>query len=278
MRGWRAPRALLVVAALWACSEPTDPGPEPPAVYETARFRIVDSTRSPQPLIDSIADRLESELDRVLALLPEFPEPDTVWTLMLVDGKGMGFVDLTDASLWQWLDDLDLDYLPHQLTHLLTGYARRPFLEEGLAVWATEQLLPGNSTVHPYRGQPPHAWVSLFQDANSQIPIGVMWSAFNLGYAYDGSSADASAWQLFIETGSFTRWVMETYGRAAWFYAYDLDDLPAALGVSEAELEVAWLAATRAAFPDPLTCEEALGTRGPLGTREVFWCARARGE
>jgi hypothetical protein len=270
---------MVAATATWACGgEPSAPEPEPPAVYETARFRIVDSTHAPQALIDSIADLLESELDRVLALLPEFPAPDTVWTFMLVDGTGMGFVDLSDMSLWQWRGDLQLDYLPHQMTHLLSGYNRRPFLEEGLAVWVTEELLPGNRTVHPYRGQPPHAWVSLFQEAGSQIPIGVMWGAVNLGYAYDGSSADASAWQLFIAAGSFTRWVMDTYGRNAWFYAYEVDDLASALGVLQAELETSWLAATRAAFPDPLACEDALGTRGPLGTRELFWCARARGE
>jgi hypothetical protein len=247
-------------------------------VYETARFRIVDESQAPAALIDSIGLRLEAELDRVLALLPEFSAPDTTWTFTLLEGNGIPFINPTDATLWQWRGDLALDYLPHQLTHLLTGYPGRPFLEEGLAIWATEQLLPGNGTVHPYRGQPPHAWVSLFQDAGSQIPLGVAWGVFNLGYAYTGSSPDASAWQLFLEAASFTRWVMDTYGRTAWFYLYDVDDLGAALGAPTADLEVAWLAETRARYPHPLRCEDALATKGPLGRREEFWCARARGE
>lgn len=274
---WRlASVAVLVTAA--GCGEPAAPAPEPPAVYETARFRIVDSTHAPQALIDSIMLLLEADLDRVLALLPEFPPPDTAWTLMLVEGAGIPFVDLTDDLLFQWRSTLDTDYFPHQMTHLLTGYARRSFLEEGLAVWATEELRPESRTVNPYRGQPPHAWVSLFQEFGSQIPISVLWDADNLGHDFSGSSADASAWQLFIEAGSFARWVLETYGRTAWFYVYEVDELAAALGVPLAELQAAWLAATRAQFPAPLTCEEALGTAGPLGTREQYWCARARGE
>jgi hypothetical protein len=270
----------LLAACVTACgSEPAaPPEPDPPAVYETARFRIVDSTHAPPALIDSIAALLEADLDRVLALLPEFPPPDTVWTLMLVEGFGIPFVDLADASLWQLRGSMDLDYFPHQMTHLLTDYPRRPFLEEGLAVWATEQLRPDSRTVHPYRGQPPHAWMSLFQQFSSQIPISVLWSVSRLGYDVRGSSADASAWQLFIEAGSFTRWVMETYGRAAWFYVYEVDDLAGAIGVSQADLQAAWLAETRARFPDPLSCEEALATSGPLEARERFWCARARGE
>jgi hypothetical protein len=277
---WRFALAGPLAAALVAvgCGEPAALEPEPPAVYETARFRIVDSTHAPQALIDSITLLLEADLDRVLALLPDFPPPDTVWTLMLVEGYGMPFVDLADATLWQLRSSLDLDYFPHQMTHLLTEYPRRPFLEEGLAVWATEQLRPASRTVHPYRGQPPHAWVSLFQEFGSQIPISVLWDADNLGFDVNGSSADASAWQLFIEAGSFARWVMETYGRASWFYAYEVDDLAGAIGVPVADLQAGWLAATRAQFPVPLACEEALGTRGPLGSREQYWCARARGE
>lgn len=266
------------VAAATACGSAAEPEPGP-LVYRVRGFRIEDYTREAGAgLIDSIGAALESVAAAVTGFLPEFGDfPDTL-TFELQPGGGIPVVTTDNLHIIQYADDLALEYLPHHLTHLLTGYARRAFLEDGIAVYATEALDPGSTITNPYRGQPPHAWVSLFQEANSQIAVDVMWSAFNLGYAYDGSSADASAWQLFIETGSFTRWVMETYGRAAWFYAYDLDDLAGALGVAEADLESEWLAATRTAFPAPLTCEEALGTRGPLGTREVFWCARARGE
>ena len=86
---------------------------------------------------------------------------------------------------------------------------------------------------------------------------------------------DASAWQLFIEGGSFVHWVVDTYGWPAWWEAYQTDDPATALGATGTELEDGWLAATRAQYPDPVPCEEALGAVGP---REEFWCRRARGE
>jgi hypothetical protein len=120
--------------------------------------------------------------------------------------------------------------------------------------------------------------VSLFQQYGSTIPLVTALGASNLAAHYDGSTADASAWQLFIEAGSFTHWVMTAFGRDAWLDWYVTDDLTGALGVPLADLEEAWLRAASLAYPTPLPCEEALETRGPLGTREVFWCARARGE
>jgi hypothetical protein len=120
--------------------------------------------------------------------------------------------------------------------------------------------------------------VSLFEQYGSTIPLTVAFDALNLGYSYTGSSVDASAWQLFIEAGSFMRWVVAVYGRDAWFRAYDLDDLRTGLNAEPADLERAWLTAVSTAFPNPLECEDALETRGPLTTREAFWCARARGQ
>jgi hypothetical protein len=283
IRGTRMARALRAAALAGlagACG--LDAPPEPtldPLIYEVGGFRIEDATRVASPdLIASIAAALGTALTDVTGFLPEFVLPADTITFVLLEGGGIPFVTAAELRMTQWEEDLALDYLRHQVTHLLTGYLRRPFLEEGIAVYVTEALDPAGRVANPYRGQVPDAWVSLFEEFGSTIPLGVAHGASNLGYSYSGSSADASAWQLFIEAGSFTRWVFATYGRDAWLQWYESDDLTGSLSVPLTELEQAWLAAVRAAHPTPLPCEEALSTRGPLTSREEFWCARARGE
>ena len=262
-----------------ACGSEVAAEPElEPLVYEVGGFRIEDATReAPRALIDSIAAALGAAVASVTGFLPEFTPPTDTITFRLLDGSGIPFVTAGELRISQWEHDLALDYLPHQVTHLFTGYVGRPFLEEGIAVYVTEVLDPASTVTNPYRGQPPHAWVSLFEGYASTIPLAAALAANNLGYAYSGSTADASAWQVFIEAGSFTRWVFATYGRDAWLEWYDSDDLAGALSAELVDLERAWLAAARNSYPDPLPCEEALSTRGPLTTREEFWCARARG-
>lgn len=279
---WRsATRGLVgLVVALGACGSDTPVNPEPePLVYEVNGFRIEDATRqAPEALVDSIGAALQASVANVTAFLPEFrPLQDTV-TFRLLAGGGIPYVTPDALLIVQWNDDLALEYLPHQVTHLLTGYLRRAFLEEGLAVYVTRALDSTSTITNPYRGQSPDAWVSLFEQYGSTIPLTVAFDAVNLGFSYTGSSVDASAWQVFVEAGSFTHWVMRVYGRDAWFRAYDLDDLRTGLNAELADLERAWLTAVTTAFPSPLDCEEALETRGPLTTRETFWCARARGE
>jgi hypothetical protein len=266
---------LVAAAGLGACSE-TPQAPEP-AVYHTARFLILDETDAPQDLIDTIGAHLELELDRTAAFLPEFPVPTDTIVFHLLKGNGLPFVSPPTLELSEWRDALALEYLPHLFAHLLTGYTNLPFLEEGIAVYATEVLEPDSKVTHPYRGQPTTAWVSLFEANNSTIPLATAFSATNLGYDYGGSTPDASAWQLFIEAGSFTRWVFEAYGRDAWVRLWDLQSIGVALGGTAVDIERDWLAAAKAQYPMPMPCEEALGT-GPLGQREQFWCARARGE
>jgi hypothetical protein len=243
-------------------------------VYDTDHFTILDGAGLDSATVVLLAERLELEFGRVGGVLSGITPPQRLFA-RVVPGIGLPYVTTDDSSLTVWSDTLALEYLPHQLTHLFTRYARREFLEEGLAVYLSEVLLPDDSTVHPFRRQPSHAWVSLFQQLGSFIPFTRVYAATNLGYSIEGSTFDASAWQLYLEGGSFVRWVVETYGWDAWWELYQTDDPAAALDTTTAALEEAWLAATRAQFPDPLACEEALGTVGP---REEFWCRRARGE
>jgi hypothetical protein len=270
-------RALALgasLAAAAACSETVAP-PAPSITYETEHFVILDDGSGLDSVtVVALAARLELELERVGQVLTGLTPPALI-TARVRPGFGLPYVTASDSSLTLWSDTLALDYLPHQLTHLYTRYARREFVEEGLAVYVSELLLPDVGTVHPYRGQPPHAWVSLFQIHGSLIALSPAYAATNLGYALEGSTFDASAWQLFIEGGSFVHWVVDTYGWPAWWEAYQTDDPATALGATGTELEDGWLAATRAQYPDPVPCEEALGAVGP---REEFWCRRARGE
>jgi len=260
--------------ALLACGDPpVAPPPVEEVVYETQHFVIRDGAGLAASTVDSLEARLEVEYERVAAALPVLVPPERL-TVRILAGGGIPFVTPGEGSLSQWAEALSPDYLPHQLTHLFTGYFRGGFLEEGLAVYLTELLLPESRMVNPYRGQPPHAWVSLFERFGSTISLFTAYRAANFSYSVSGSSADASAWQVHVEGGSFVRWVVETYGWDEWWELYQLNDLGAALRGSTSELETAWLTAARNAFPDPLECEAALSSVGP---REEFWCLRARG-
>ncbi len=147
-------------------------------------------------------------------------------------------------------------------------------MEEGLAVYTTEQLLPGVDAVSPYFRQPPHAWVSLFQSNGTLIPLSTVWEASNFAWSYGGSTADASVWQVFVEAGSFTRWVFDAFGRETWLDLYDSANLVASLGQAVEALELEWADRAAALYPSPIGCEEALA---PLTTRREFWCLLANG-
>lgn len=276
---WRGRAVALVLGvvgpALAACSEPTPPPLDVvPVAYDTEHFRILDEASLDSATIVRIAERLELEYGRVGAVLDTITPPDRI-TAQILAGIGLPTVTAAQNTLTLWSDSLALEYVAHQLTHLYTGYARREFVEEGLAVYVSELVLAGDSAVHPYRRQPSHAWVSLFQEHGSLIPLATAYGASNLGYSLQGSTFDASSWQIFLEGGSWVRWVVETYGWPAWWETYLTDDPTTALDATPAELETNWLAATVAQYPDPRECEDALGTVGP---REAFWCRRARGE
>lgn len=262
-----------VVLALSACgSEPTAPvaAPVDTVVVETTNFRILDQAGTSTALLDSLSARLEFEWERMAAFFPEFVPPEMI-VFNLRAGDGIPFVSPGDNSMNQWSESLSLDYFLHQLAHLWTRYTRRAFLEEGIAVYLTETLLPAGRIVNPYREQPPHAWVSLFANRGTAISLFSAYRAGNFSFSLHGSSGDAFAWQVFVEAGSFTRWVIERFGRDAWFRLFQTENLSAALGSTTADLEREWLAAVRLAEPSPRPCSEGVGTLGP---RERFWCAR----
>lgn len=263
--------AVVLGVAVGACAGDEPTGLPAPTRHESARFALLDFTEAPQELIDSMLARLELEYDRVDAFLPEFVNPDSILAQIL-PGNGIPFVTIGSLELVQFRDDLAFDYFVHQLTHLWTRYTRRPFLEEGIAVYATEVLLPDAETVNPYWRQVPHAWVSLFDATGSLIGLDSVYNAANLDYAYRGSVTDAVTWQVFVEAGSFTRWVFDTHGREAWLQLYQSQNLEGTLADSVAGLHAQWIAAASMAFPDPLECADALA---PLTPRREFWCRRA---
>jgi hypothetical protein len=109
----------------------------------------------------------------------------------------------------------------------------------------------------------------------SAIDLATAYGAANFQFSLSGSSPDASAWQLFVEAGSFTQWVIENFGRAAWLRLFQAGSLESGLGATAAQLETQWFQATQAAYPAPRSCETALA---PLDQREVYWCRRASGQ
>ena len=93
-------------------------------------------------------------------------------------------------------------------------------------------------------------------------------------YEPTGSAVDASAWQFFIHAGSFTRWVYDEFGAAAWWRLYDSEPPDSVLDLSAEGIDSAWIAEARRLYPDPVPCRIAVGL---LGLREGFWCALTEG-
>lgn len=267
---------LVTVIVVAACGDqvPTQPEPRVADTLTTDRFLILDYAGTDTAVLNALAARLESDFDGVGGLLPGIAPPAVPVTFIVDSGGGIPVVIADQNTMVQWHDDLAPAYFAHQLTHLYTRYTRTPFLEEGLAVWITGELADSSERPNPYRGQSAHAWMSYFVQHQSTISLFTAMRATNLGASYGGSSADASAWQLRVEAGSFARWVIETYGRGAWDTLYATTSLATALGQDTPLIEQAWQDSVTNRVPAPLECEVALGT---VGSREEYWCARARG-
>jgi len=265
--------AWVATVAIVGCGEEPMSALAEPVRYESTRFVLFDFSDAPVSLIDSMLVRLELDYQRVGEFLPDFQAPSSV-VARILPGNGIPYVEPSEITLNQFRNDLAFDYFVHQLTHLWTGYTRRPFLEEGIAVYATEQLLPGVDAASPFYRQPPHAWVSLFQANEALIPLPIAWSASNFDWSYHGSTADASVWQVFVEAGSFTKWVFDAFGRDTWRTLYDTESLQPTLSQTPEALEVEWIGAALAAYPSPMSCEDALA---PLTSRREFWCLLANG-
>ena len=256
-------------------------GSDTPAVvvvqYSTPHFRIVDSAGASAGLIDTVKAALEDAYAKVGAFLTEFSPPSDTIVLFIQRGNGLPSINASALAIGQFYNGgvLSLSYFPHQLTHIWTGYQRRGFMEEGLAVYVTSKLVPAESHPDPYRAASPYEWTSLFAMKGSAIDLATAFDASGFQFDLGGSSPDASAWQLFVEAGSFAQWVIENFGRTAWFRLYHADSFEGGLGATAVDLQQQWFQAVEAAFPVPRACEVILA---PVDARESFWCNRANGQ
>lgn len=267
----KARLAPVLAAVALACGDAT--GPAEPNRYRSDHFAVVDSARLEPAAVDAFLAGLERDYGLVAGFLPAFEPPDSI-VAYIRPGSGLPYMTIGIWELAQWAGRLAPDYNVHLLIHIFTGYEKSDFLEEGIAVYGTEVLVPESRTVDPYRAQAPHAWVSLFAQHETLIPLPTAWSTRDQFYDPRGSTADAAAWQFFIEAGSFTRWVIDEYGRATWDILFTGANPFALLGFDLATLETQWVAAAQSLHPDPSPCAEVVGEVGP---REEFWCARAEG-
>jgi hypothetical protein len=256
-----------------ACGEP---GTEPiPFVqYESQHFVLLDYAETPASLADSLLQRLEFDYTKVVEFLPTFEAPASI-VANILPGWGLPFMTRGDGELNQWANNLVFDYNVHLLIHILTDYTKSEFFEEALAVYGTEVLVPDSRTVEPYRGQVPHAWMALFAEHQTVIPLATLYEAENVVYDPEGSYVDASAWAFFIHSGSFARWIFDEYGSETWWRLYDGEVLDSVLDLRTEDVERRWVATASGLYPNPLPCREALATGG---YREEFWCALAEGE
>jgi hypothetical protein len=146
---------------------------------------------------------LEEERARVSRFLRrEAPTRIVVW---VEDGNRVANASGGKLNLYAQHGQIYAGAAAHELVHLTTGYTALPFLEEGLAVYVSEELDPDLTNLFPQVGQPVDAWVELFRRRDTLIPLDVAFRTQRFDWNLDGLPRDAEAWQTYVEAeaGSF---------------------------------------------------------------------------
>jgi hypothetical protein len=128
--------------------------------------------------------------------------------------------------------------LIHELTHLLMGYYNS-FLSEGLAVMAEERY--GWYLSFPNFLRPVDSCLySMLRKGDDLQPLLALWNS------YLWIPADPELSQLrYLQAGSFSKYLIETYGLSAYLDAYRRSDFTRVYGRSLTELETEWFVIVR---------------------------------
>jgi hypothetical protein len=240
------------------------------ATLGTEHFVIQNSSSAPREALIALGAELEEERLRVSRFLRrEVPTRIVVW---VEDGNRVANVAGGRLNLYAQHGQIYTGAAAHELVHLTTGYTALPFLEEGLAVYVSEELDPHLTNLFPQVGQPVDGWVELFRRRDTLIPLEVAFRTQRFDWNLDGSPRDAEAWQTYVEAGSFVRFVVESKGWEAFWRLHRHQSLQTSLERSPAQLQQEWLESVSSRRKYTMPCRMALPqNRG----RYRAWCERA---
>ena len=183
------------------------------AVVEVPHFAIRYPGDDPADVaaLPAIAQALETGYAQLAALLGEAP----AYTIPVLLEHDLEATRPQPGIVLYRRDIPYADQAPHALAHIFTGYTGYPFLEEGLAVYAS--MLVGGVQPWPLNGVPAGHQVAAGLTAGRYTALPTAFRYMGLGRAEYGSALDqAGAQTMYLEAGAFAQFMIGRYGPAAY--------------------------------------------------------------
>lgn len=238
-------------------------------ILESQHFAIQNMSGATDQELQDFASTLERAYADVAKILGKTP-PGSIW-VSLEDRRAIPSARGGKLAFYHYGGSIQAGAAPHEIVHLTTGYTSSPVIEEGLAVYVAEALAPHARTLFPQFGQRVDAWMALFHQQGTLIPLERVLETISFPWNLDGSPADARTWQTYVEAGSFVRWIVESRGWEAFWHFHQTRSALAALGAPVAEVEREWLQHLARQELPPRPCRDVLAQNVP---RFRFWCQR----
>jgi hypothetical protein len=219
-------------------------------------FHVRNRSSADQARVRTAVQTLEADYEAIQAYLGNssgYPVP-----VLITDGPGPSLTDGTRLDLFYDGQAIDLGPAPLFLVMLWEGDLSLPdmnlFVQAGAAVYVVEEI----GRARPLIGQSTDAWVALFCQRGTLLPLSEAWKVELTGEDL------AQLLRASLESGSFMRWVADGYGREAVQDLRNGLSIEDVTGLSLDEAEQAWLASVAAKALHPQPCAQAVPERSFL--------------
>lgn len=226
---------VLIGGLLSGCAAPGSTGPTPvPTIqraetptpsfytdysyteYETEHFTIYYTAEVSPTQVLTVSQYLEAAWREIPAFLEREPPTSPIRVYIGLPSTSTEFPG--DEVIILGNDTIANDYavIPHEFTHVLVGYSRVHWMGEGLAMYVEEQCPAGR-----YRGLaqiPVDSWSIGLLKANrwvSPLEFPKNWPL------RDNPLAVFNEQRAYWESGSFVKYLIETYGLSLFWKMYD---------------------------------------------------------
>jgi hypothetical protein len=221
---------------------------------DSAFFDVRDNSTADEAQVRAAVDELEAQYADIHRFLGQEPATAARIPVLIANGSGPALTDGTGLTLAFDGRSFDLSTAPLFLALLREGNlslpGMSPFVEGGYAVYVAEEI----GRAEDLLGQPADAWVTLFAQHGSLLPLAQAWAA----QLPEGEADLAVFLRAVVQGGSFVRWVAETQGLEAVEALRSGLGLEDVVGLPIAEAERAWLDSVLAKGLAPLPCARAV--------------------
>ena len=186
-------------------------------VHVTDHFVIYYTDELPAAQLPALAEKLETAWDKIPVFLGVDPpsKPIRVYTGLHVSFGGWGLPEGVIVLHPSTLELKAYSVVSHEFTHVLTGYSGPPWMEEGLAVYMQEQFPLGDEREPRISAD---SWSIALLEAGKWIPP---WEGFIGITEQPDPQQDFDTFRFYQESGSFVKYLIETYGLAPFWKMHD---------------------------------------------------------